>query len=444
MQCSLSQGRIVIALFSVAMGVAQMIAGANVQARENCPQATDSFSARPTEVGHPAYYLPAVVTPGRTESIAITVWRSDCGASAATPKVWLRMTTERSAMLVPQVTVVQDGRALGCFSPWTTSCPEFTWAPKNAATIFRQDMEGRPLRGSMAYPLTAVAQASPFDPARPFELHARWDWPAKVPALVLHVPAAGVPGNVGEVPTDIVGTWHNSNEPGWGLIVDRNERGIVFAALMTFDVDGQSTWYFMSNGQPQGEGVVAGDLYRSRGKPYRWIVGQPENFEPGEPVGRLRLQFAGTESGRVEYQVGNITGQSDIARLRVIADDGSDCNSLEGVWAPREGTPLGMTGAVRPGCRMHATLLTYDSERNPVWYFAPMAYAPSTYYAQFSTRPGLDGPLLRVTGTPLGAPYDPLRLSLQAEGQLIISQDGCAVLLGRSINCEGRRFRFEF
>ena len=89
--------------------------------------------------------------------------------------------------------------------------------------------------------------------------------------------------------SNFTGLWANPADPGWGIAL--SQRGAsAFGVLFTYDDQNRPSWMVMSNGQAQGPGQFAGELYRvSRAKV--------------ESVGAMTLRFGAADEGAVTYRM---------------------------------------------------------------------------------------------------------------------------------------------
>ena len=90
------------------------------------------------------------------------------------------------------------------------------------------------------------------------------------------------------------GLWWNANESGWGMSITQHGN-IIFAALYTYDDDGQPTWYVIPN-CPISANLCAGDIYKVAGGTSPAVAwnGAGKNVVK---VGTGSLQFADTGRG---------------------------------------------------------------------------------------------------------------------------------------------------
>lgn len=361
----------------------------------------------------PAYYFPALPASESRPALpyAITVWRARCGTTDDYA-LWLRMTRPDSLGAfadfpgevrnrdLPGVTVVQNGMVLGRFG-WENGLPlvsandPFYWS--GTAPAFPES--GTNGIGNL------YQFGGSFKADQAFSLQVRHAWPASVPPLVYEIPALQAPGNVADIPTMVQGLWWSPAESGTGLILDRNERGATFAAWLTYDENGESTWFAMTNGQPANGGGVDGTAYAMRGQPFS----RPDlgTAIAAEAVGRFQLRFTSDSAGEFSYQVNGRSGRMPIQRLEVKGINGILCyrsrrvqqvDGLSGWAASFEGDPFATS------CATHASLLTYDDSGKPMWVFGGLS--------QVAAPAQLRGNLYRPQGTPYGLPWDARRARL--------------------------------
>lgn len=373
------------------------------------------------EIVTPAYYFPAVpATAGRPAlPIALTVWRVPCEQDGSAV-LWVRMTTNREPGAArPRVTIVQDGVEKGWFGihyglPYASAPTSFTSSGQGFIWS-RQIFDVGQVTGVQ----TAILHATvPFDPDRAFTLRLRYTqpeqttgWTAATPDVVHEIPARGTPGNVASIPDKVAGLWWNPAEPGTALVLDRNERGATFAAWLTYNDRGDTTWFVMTNSAPSSGGGVEGTAYALRGQPFARFDYQAEFV--AQEVGRFELRFTDANNGEFSYQVNGRAGRMPIKRLEIRTAAGELCafsRKMNGVdnfmgWA------VSLEGnAYMKGCGIHASLLTYDGDGSPMWVFSGLRRTNDNPSPQ--TRSPIAGEIYRPRGTPYGMPYDPARAML--------------------------------
>lgn len=326
----------------------------------------------------------------------------------------------------PKVTVVQNGKALGWFGAEyaggavVRSGQGFSWAP---AAVLQEGIFQKPLTFAVK-PDEGIA----FDPLDAFELKVEYtyDWPAGTPAMTLAVPAA--PLDQAFYP--VSGYWADPEEPGWGLLTQRNSLGTVFALWFTFDEDGKATWFYMPNGQPVARGVVEGDVYSPEGPAYGTMPFDTAQFRPGDPVGRFRIGFPSVGAGpapvvtspdatsavNFHYEIRGLAATKSPRRLIVETQSGRKCDAARMLWNEREsGWGLAVAGGIDMAglCGIHAVWATYGSDRKPTWLFAPLS-AREVVIPQMSVDlHGYAGIAYEVRGPYYGAPYAPEKLRIQ-------------------------------
>jgi len=386
-----------------------------------CQPTPTPFVQPAGELVTPAYFFPTLpATSERPEfPVALTVWRVPCPLDG-TAVLWVRMTPDLSSgrpIVRPRVTVVQDGVEKGSFGTqylpsggYNTTGEGFRW--------FWHQFDMDILRGALTASVFAYV---PFDPDRAFTLKLRftsprgdYGWTANTPDLVYEIPARGAPGNLATVPDRLAGLWWNPAEPGTALILDRNQRGATYAAWLTYDDNGDSTWFVMTNSRPSADGGVEGAAYTLRGQPFSQP--QLDTAFGAEVVGRFHLKFTDASNGEFNYQVNGRSGRMPIQRFEVRKADGTVCNwsrnvqqvdDLIGWGASLEGSPY------EAGCALHASFLTYDDAGKPMMVFGGLARIVHGPYDH-----SVQGALYRPRGTPYGLPYGPSRFVLgQPVGQ---------------------------
>lgn len=380
-----------------------------------CPPGSVETTAQP-DVSAPAYYFPAMTASETRPAlpVAITVWRERCGKSDDFA-LWVRMTPVNLSVLVnpngptlrPRIVVMQNGRDQGWFGHWGGDRPparRFQWGND----LFPSGT----LSGSRSDNLIQIGET--FNPYQAFSMHVSYPqtWGESVPPLVYEIPAIGKPGNVADLPPKLEGLWWNPAEPGWGLVLDRNERGAVFAAWLTYGDDGQSTWFLMSNGMSTETNVVEGPVYALRGTPFSSTA--RGEASAGEKVGRFSIRFDGADSGEFTFNVNGRQGRSPISRLVIRQPNGEVCSRNRGVWEMDglHGWAVSLEGSYFPGCMLHATLLTYDDAGKAMWAFAGLTPFSPGRPSLSGNIPYLLGDIRRPQGTPYGLTHNPAQFSV--------------------------------
>jgi hypothetical protein len=402
-----------------------------------CP---GGYVSKPEDVdrAHPAYYFPArPATMNQPEfPAALTVFRTPCPYSNHV-QLTLRMTVSPGRnMVAPRVDIYQHGIHLGCagaahqgdgFTGWPGLCREFSWYPYitvcSAADfcILPEDALKFHSYSRYIYSLGTTT----FNPDLPFTLKVRGNEASTIPSQVYEVPGRGMPGNIADIPQSVAGMWWNPAQSGWGLMLHRNERGVMFATWLTYDDSGRSTWFVMLNGQEVEPGVIAGPVQAMRGHPFR----RPdlETTIAGETVGQFRFTFKNSDAGEFHYTVNGRSGMSPIERLVIRDDFGRVCKTSDGKVLEVDGIPGWAANLVGGSpnfgrdlttCGTHATLVTYDDAGKPMWVYGalrpklprPEVVLDSNRFMMHPTQ----GALFRPSGTPYGRPWDPSRFTTGA------------------------------
>lgn len=450
----------------------------------SCPPNQSTADTEDPAKAPDAYYFPSRPAADGRPAIhySLTLTRRPCAESVGTSELRLRFRMpEGVSDWRPRLTVIQDGIEHGCtgvnWSDTTTliypgECTGanglFRPAPRYGLCV----MDAFCARSEEEYftwmtRLTSGAATSPFgsgtslsfatrvstvtlsiqslqtsfDPDRAFTLKLRGNWPFGTPDAVYEIPALGTPGNVARIPELASGMWWNPAEPGTALIIDRNERGAVFAAWLTYGDNGESTWYFMSNGTPGEAGQVSGPAFASRGEPFS-TPGSNLAFG-AEVAGRFSLKFADASNVEFGWTLNGRSGVQHLQRFEVRLKDftcRSDRHVLQVSGLPGWGAYL--EGNTADQCSQHATLLTYDDQGRAMWVFGGLAGVRPAPGA--APRPY--GLLYRPTGTPYSMPFDPRRFNTgPALGTWEGTANGTQIRLGsatRTLSLE--RFYFEY
>ena len=288
-----------------------------------CLPEPNYFSRPVGEVVTPAYYFPAL--PANAERpafpVALSVWRTPCALDGSA-LLWVRMIPDPNSSgrkVRPLVTVVQDGVEKGWFGvKYGSLTPDSHNTIGQGFVWHWNPFDFDQLNGPLTANLFALV---PFDRDRAFTLKLRFSspredhgWTTSTPDLIYEIPARGTAGNVAPIPDKMAGLWWNPAEPGTGLILDRNERGATYAAWLTYDDNGDSTWFVMTNSRPSADGGVEGAAYTLRGQPF--TQPQLDTAFGAEVVGRFHLKFTGASNGEFNFQVNGRSGRMPIQRWK--------------------------------------------------------------------------------------------------------------------------------
>jgi hypothetical protein len=376
----------------------------------NCStlHATTQHPQLPAPVIAPAhYYAPDSVRGGTPFPVRISVWRAPCSGHPDDLKVWMKLSStanDRNWTQMPIITLYQHGKRLG-------TIPSRISGPAWSMVISDLDDLPAPTYGISNASFSLVAREGiAFDPRAAFTLfieprNGLWG-PQDVR---IDVPDISKPGNLGLIPAIDTGLWWNPARPGWALLLDRNEREVVFASWLTFDDIGNSTWLVMPQGTADQDGVVTGDLYAPRGKPFSMAPGwSSPGADLGPRVGKSQLRFDDALSGSFTHEIDGVTRTEPITRLIIRNAAGNRCN-FGGLWYDdtRDGWGVAREdGNSSAQCAEHFTLMTFDDLGKPVWYFGGLASngqytaGPPNWFSGISARySNKDGALYRPRGT---------------------------------------------
>lgn len=173
---------------------------------------------------------------------------------------------------------------------------------------------------------------------------------------------------VGLVLSGLTGLWWNPNESGWGMSL--TQRGSVnFAAWYTYDASGKPTWYVMSS-CTMVDKSCAGDIYEVKGGTPLGVA-----WKGGIAVAKVgtgTLAFTDINAGTFNYLVNGVSGSRNIARQPITTPLDPWGNDYSALWyaAPAESEAgWGIAFTHQKGV-IFATMFTYDTSGNPVWYAA--------------------------------------------------------------------------
>ena len=335
------------------------------------------------------------------------VERARCTVDTTKSFLRIGMTSASGFEKRPRVAIVQDGVELGYFG---FSLNDLDYRTANGFSWERCNFDCTNIYGSGFAGIKPWPGVS-FSPQRAFQLVAKVQDGRTVTMNVPAAPASGVP----PLAAQARGLWWNPDESGWGLLMDRNLDGIVFANWYTFDVNGEPTWFAMPNGRTIAPNVVVGDVYWPQG-PTAFTEYDAKKFVPGEPVGRFRIEFIGNTAANFHFDVLGRSGTKAVVPMKFrYGPNNDECTHLRGAWwdPAQNGIGVGFEGSiggtnypVPSRCPVHAVWSTYNAEGRPTWYFsglfdtaptAPFGYPPlPIHYA---------GPLHQVRGPFFGGAY---------------------------------------
>jgi hypothetical protein len=212
--------------------------------------------------------------------------------------------------------------------------------------------------------------------------------------------------------------WWNAAESGWGI--NFNHQGnILFGTLFTYDAQGRPMWLVMSNGARQADGSFQGELYRASGPVFNAV---PFTGVTLTPVGTMRVTFPTSSTGNLTYSVDGTQVTKSITRQAFRSPpsctwsgfDRSYATNYQDLWWNPSESGWGVNIAHQETI-VFATLFTYGSDRQPVWYVM----------SEGNTRlgGGFTGTLYRTSGPSFDAnPWRPVTLT--AVGTMTLTFDG--------------------
>ncbi|MDX2220019.1 MAG: hypothetical protein SF172_13440 [Burkholderiales bacterium] len=426
----------------------------------SCPLNQSTRDADDPALIPEGHYFPALsASDGRPAvGYALSLKRRPCGFNLGTSELRLRLSAAPGVVdWRPRLTVIQDGVEHGCTgvnwpagtslgypgecagasglqvippaqvgncSPFAVNCVNTDAEALNRMTR---------LGGTRTVTLSINTLQTSFDPDRAFTLRLRGNWPAGAPDAVYEIPALGTPGNMARIPEAANGMWWNPDESGSALIIDRNERGATFAAWLTYDDNGQSIWFFMSNGTPGDPGEVSGTAFAPRGEPFS-APGSNVAFA-AEAVGRFTLKFSNASSVEFRWSINGRSGIQNLQRFEIRSPRfGFVCSGDRRLQQVRGllgwGAFVEGSADAYSGCQGHATLLTYDDAGRAMWVYGGLANLVPRPGQGFSISP-VYGNLFRPTGTPYAAPHDPQRFHAGSPiGVWDVTPSGVQISLG--------------
>ena len=379
------------------------------------PKLSDPLPQAPASHFRVGYTAPATVD--------LAVWRIRCYEFGDTPVVALRMNPVNveapfALQYAPTIWVRQDGKILGSFGARGDSGSingfesGFRWAGAWFHDLFYDYKYVSPLATGTA-PLVPEPGVA-FDAARSFDLLL--GAVPQFPISIVQVPAMDAPGNV-TLFTDVKGYWWNSKEPVWGLGIDRNDEGIVFAVWNTYDEQNKPIAIVMPAGLSAGTNKVTGAAYIARG-PFFAKPFDVSQVVLGDPAGSFTLEFENDSQGTFAWSIGAYSATTAIERFidRPREDDirrGAWWNSDESGWGlmmdfkPQSLIP----GEPNTGLnQLFAVWYTYGADNDPMtWFVAPEA---QPFISSVTRYYSAEGAVYSPRGSFYGAPYDAAKFKL--------------------------------
>jgi hypothetical protein len=380
------------------------------------PSIADRTPSLPAHYFRAGYYLAS--PRDRTQYTAdMVVWRTLCSEYGDKPVVALRLNQFNQdkpwqPQYLPVITVAQGGVRLGSFGARDSGVivrgfeSGFRWGGYTFPDLFGS-LYSVPANVGLSAPLIPAAGVN-FDPGQAFDLILGENPDA--PDYIAHVPAATAPGNVSFLSDDIVGLWWNPDESGWGLGVDRNEAGIVFAVWNIYDEQGKPVSLVMPAGTGIAANKVSGAVYRPHG-PYFADTFDASRVQVGDPVGSFTIEFNDNTTGTLSYSIGAYSGNKSIRRFidgpktRIFDRRGTWWDNREPGWGMTIDQQDRNTGGLGS---MFVVWYTYDASGNLTWFVVPDARAILSH----DTLPRYEGAAYSPRGSFFGAVYDATQFSL--------------------------------
>lgn len=214
-------------------------------------------------------------------------------------------------------------------------------------------------------------------------------------------------------PDSLTGLWWNSGESGWGIHMTQR-RGVVFAAMYTYDAAGNPKWYVASNcamntvSMPSGNCI--GTLYEVAGPAFFNTPFNPAAVSV-TPVGSLQVNFQNAGNAAMSYSV-NANGRT-VSLTRQLFASGPLPPAIDYTdlwWNPDE-SGWGLALTQQYGV-MFLAWYVYDASGRPIWYVASNCVVSGSSCA---------GDLYRTTGPPLGPAFDASRVQVFQAGTVSLS-----------------------
>jgi hypothetical protein len=210
------------------------------------------------------------------------------------------------------------------------------------------------------------------------------------------------------------GLWWNAAEPGWGLNL-AHQGDSLYLTWYTYDANGKAAWLAMLANRTNGD-AFAGDIVEVRGSPYDVVPYDPAKKQVST-VGTGTLAFDGTSAGTFAFEAKGVARSIPITRFPLggatpactySADAAvAAATNYQDLWwggATQDGWGVNLA---HEGGPVYATWYTFDSDGSPLWLAALLTPSADNRY---------EGALLRMTGPPFGASFDPAGVAQAAVG----------------------------
>ena len=119
-----------------------------------------------------------------------------------------------------------------------------------------------------------------------------------------------------DIPSPISGVgdlwWGGPSQSGWGVSIIE-QKGALFSIWLTYDDDGNATWFAMTDGQWTSPNTYEGRMHRTAGSPLLGAAYDASKFRATD-VGPYKLRFVGPNSAQLEYNVEGRTGTLSLSR----------------------------------------------------------------------------------------------------------------------------------
>ncbi len=168
--------------------------------------------------------------------------------------------------------------------------------------------------------------------------------------------------------------WWNPNESGWGVNFT-HQGDIIFATLFTYDANGDSTWYVMSDGARQGTSqTFSGTLYQTRGLAF--YAPYQSNSTTIASVGTMTVTFTGADTASLTYSVNGSTVVKTIqkqvygsraAQCQPTSGDRTSLTNYQDLWWNQDEPGWGIN-ITHEDDTIFATLFTYKGTGDPLWF----------------------------------------------------------------------------
>ncbi len=216
-------------------------------------------------------------------------------------------------------------------------------------------------------------------------------------------------------PGALSGLFFNANESGWGISF--TQRGpTIFAAWFTYDGSGNPKWYTsICTGLVGASGTCGGPIYQVTGPNFFGVPFNPSLVRVSS-VGTLQVTFTNSNNASMFATVGSVTRTVAITRQPLGTGTTPPPTDYTDMWwaGPNEsGWGMAITQQFNT---VFLAWFVYDNANpgNPTWLVATCTLSGNT----------CTGAVMRTSGPPFGATFNPAQVHSSAVGSITVSFNG--------------------